>query len=182
MFKIIALVLAAAVAIFFVYVALRPSDFRITRSQSIEAAPETIFALVNNLHGFNRWNPFAQGDPTLKLVYSGPEAGRGAAYAWDSSGKTGQGRTVITESLAASRVVMKLEFLKPLTATNSAEFTLAPSGSSTTVTWSMSGKRPFSHKLLSTIFNFDKIVGGEFEEGLARLKVLIERPGATAAK
>jgi len=88
MFKVIALVLVAAVATFLVYVALMPADFRITRSQSIQAAPEVVFALVNDLHGFNRWNPFAQGDPALKLEYSGPEAGQGAAYAWDSSGKS----------------------------------------------------------------------------------------------
>ena len=70
-----------AIAAFLVYVAMKPSDFRITRSQSIKAAPEAVFAYINDLHGFNSWNPFAQGDPALKIDYSGPRSGQGAAYA-----------------------------------------------------------------------------------------------------
>jgi hypothetical protein len=174
MLKLVALMLAA-IAGFLVYVALKPSDFRITRSQSIEAAPEAVFVYINDLHGFNSWNPFAQGDPGLKIEYSGPQSGKGAAYAWDSTGKTGKGRMEITESSAAARVVMRLQFLKPISATNTAELTLVPAGSATTVTWTMTGRSPYTHKLMGTIFNMDKMVGGEFEKGLVSLKVLAER-------
>jgi carbon monoxide dehydrogenase subunit G len=175
MFKFVGLLLVVAIAAFLVYVALKPADFRITRSQSIKATPEAAFALINDLHGFNSWNPFAQGDPALKIDYSGPLSGKGAAYVWDSTGKTGKGRIEITDSSAPSRVVMRLEFLKPMTATNTAEFTLVPSGSTTTVTWSMTGRNPYMHKLMGTIFNMDKMVGGEFEKGLVSLKALVER-------
>jgi carbon monoxide dehydrogenase subunit G len=175
MFKFVGLLLVVAIAAFLVYVALKPADFRIARSQSIKATPEAAFALINDLHGFNSWNPFAQGDPALKIDYSGPLSGKGAAYVWDSTGKTGKGRIEITDSSAPSRVVMRLEFLKPMTATNTAEFTLVPSGSTTTVTWSMTGRNPYMHKLMGTIFNMDKMVGGEFEKGLVSLKALVER-------
>lgn len=178
MLKLVALLLAVAIAGFLVYVALKPSDFRITRSQSIEAAPEAVFAYINDLHGFNTWNPFAQGDPGLKIDYSGPQSGKGAAYVWDSTGKTGKGRMEITESSAASRVVMRLQFLKPFSATNTAELTLVPAGSATTVTWTMTGRSPYAHKLMGTIFNMDKMVGGEFEKGLVSLKALAERQRA----
>jgi uncharacterized protein YndB with AHSA1/START domain len=175
MFKIVGLLVVVAIAAFLVYVAMKPSDFRITRSQSIKAAPEAVFDYINDLHGFNSWNPFAQGDPALKIDYSGPRSGKGAAYAWDSTGKTGKGRMEITESSASSRVVMRLEFLKPMTATNTAELTLVPTGPETTVTWSMTGHSPYTHKLMGTIFNMDKMVGGEFEKGLVSLKALAER-------
>ena len=175
MFKIVVLLLVVAIGAFLVYVALKPADFRITRSQSISAAPEKIFALIDDLHGFNRWNPFGQGETGLKLDYSGPQAGQGAAYTWDSPGKTGKGRITITDSSGFSRVAMRLEFIKPMTATNSAEFTLVPVGPATTVTWSMSGRNPFLYKLMGTIFNMDKMVGGEFEKGLVNLKALAEQ-------
>lgn len=175
MFKVAVLALLVAFGAFLIYVALRPSDFRIARSQSIAARPEVVFALINDLHAFNRWNPFAQGDPALKVDYSGPQTGVGAAYDWNSPGRTGTGRMQIIDSVAASRLVMRLEFKKPMTATNTAEFSLAPAGSGTTVTWSMTGRNSYLHKLMGTIFNMDKMVGGEFAKGLLSLKTMAEQ-------
>jgi hypothetical protein len=178
MFKLIGLIFVVAIAGFLVYVALKPSDFRITRSESIKAAPGTVFAYINDLHGFNNWSPFAQGDPGLKIDYSGPPSGKGAAYAWDGAGKTGKGRMEITDSSPTSQVVMRLEFTKPMTATNKVEFTLVPAGPETTVTWSMTGRSSYLHKLMGTLFNMDKMVGGEFEKGLISLKTLAEQQRA----
>ena len=169
------LLLLAVIAVFLVYVALKPADFRITRARSIQAPPEAIFALINDLHGFNRWNPFAQNDPLLKLDYSGPQTGLGANYEWSSTGKSGQGRMEIIESRAPSLVKMRLEFVKPFAAKNTAEFSLVPAGTATTVTWSMTGRNSYLHRLMGTILNFDKMVGGEFVKGLANLQVLVER-------
>jgi hypothetical protein len=175
MLTVILLLLIVVIAVFLGYVALKSADFRITRSRSIQAPPEAIFALINDLHGFNRWNPFAQNDPLLKLDYSGPQAGVGANYTWSSTGKSGQGSMEITESRAPSLVKMRLEFVKPFSARNAAEFSLVPAGSATTVTWSMTGRNSYMHKLMGTILNFDKMVGGEFVKGLKNLQVLVER-------
>ena len=175
MLKLILLLLIVAIAVFLVYIALKSADFRITRSRSIQASPEAIFALINDLHGFNRWNPFAQNDPLLKLDYSGPQTGIGANYAWRSTGKSGQGRMEIIESSAPSLVKMRLEFVKPFSATNAAEFSLVPTRTATMVTWSMTGRNSYMHKLMGTILNFDKMVGGEFVKGLANLQALVER-------
>ena len=180
MIKVVALLLVVAVGVFLVYVALKPAEFRITRSQSIHASPEKIFALINDLHAFNRWNSFSAGDAGLKLDYSGPQTGQGAAYTWDSTGKTGKGRMTIIDSSAPSRVAMRLEFIKPMTATNTAEFALVSAGASTTVTWSMRGTNTFLYKLMGTIFNMDKMVGGEFEKGLANLEAIADSKCSTS--
>jgi carbon monoxide dehydrogenase subunit G len=175
MLTLILFLVIAAIAVFLVYIALKSADFRITRSRSIKAPPEALFALINDLHGFNRWNPFAQNDPLLKIDYNGPQSGLGANYAWTSTGKSGQGRMEITESSAPSVVRMRLEFVKPFSATNTAEFSLEPAGAVTTVTWSMTGRNSYMHRLMGTIMNFDKMVGGEFLKGLANLQALVER-------
>ena len=176
MTTILALVLIAILA-FLAYVALKPSAFRIKRAERIRASSATVFPFINDLREFNRWNPFAQGDPALKIDYVGPNAGSGAAYTWAGSSKSGAGRMEITDSNPTSRVAVKLDFSKPFEAHNQVEFTLRPDGAETLVTWTMTGASPYFHKLMGTLFNMDKMVGGQFEKGLSSLKDLAERAG-----
>jgi hypothetical protein len=171
--------LVALVAALVAYVASRPDAFRIERSQRIRANADAVFARINDLREFNTWNPFAAADPSTKIVYSGPSRGTGAAYEWDSTGRAGQGRMTIVEAQTARKVVMRLEFLKPFTATNTAEFSIVSEGAVTNITWAMTGTCGFVHKLCGLVFNSDKMVGGEFAKGLASLKHLVETPVAT---
>jgi polyketide cyclase/dehydrase/lipid transport protein len=157
--------LAALVAALVSYVASRPDAFRIERSQRIRASADTVFARIDDLREFNTWNPFAAADPSVKIVYSGPDRGTGAAYEWDSTGRAGKGRMTVVESQTARRVVMRLEFLKPFTATNTAEFSLVSEGPVTNITWAMTGTCGFVHKLCGLVFNSDKMVGGELTKG-----------------
>jgi carbon monoxide dehydrogenase subunit G len=173
---ILAVIGALAVA-FLIYVALQPSEFRIERTAEISAPTEKIFPMINDLHQFNTWNPFAEADPSVELTYSGPASGVGAAYVW-SGKKSGAGQMRIATSAPSSKVTMNLDFTKPFAASNIADFTLVPRGGSTAVTWAMTGRRPFSHKLMGTIFNMDKMVGGEFAKGLADLKSAVENSAA----
>lgn len=177
---IVFLVLIVALAAFLIYVATRPGEFRIERSQHINASPQDVFARVNDLRIFNSWNPFAAADPTVTIVYSGQDRGTGAIYEWDSAGKAGKGRMTIIESQASSKVVMRLEFLKPFVATNTAVFSIAGEGSETRISWAMTGCSGFVHKLFGTLFSMDKMVGGEFAKGLASLKALVEQRHQTA--
>jgi carbon monoxide dehydrogenase subunit G len=170
---ILAVIGVLAVA-FLIYVALLPHEFRIERTAEIGAPADKIFPMINDLRQFNTWNPFAKADPSSAITYSGPAHGVGAAYDWVGR-KSGAGRMRIATSTPSSRVTANLDFLKPFTANNIAEFTLASRGASTAVTWAMSGNRPLSHKLMGTIFNMDKMVGGEFAKGLADLKTAVER-------
>src|SRR5258706_6534048 len=129
-----ALVIGAVVVVaVLVLAALRPSAFRVERSTLIKAPPEKIFAMINDLHRFNTWNPFEKMDPKIKGSYSGAESGKGAAYAWESV-KVGTGRMEIIDAAPASKVVMKLDFLKPFEGHNTAEFTLEPKSDATAIT------------------------------------------------
>jgi uncharacterized protein YndB with AHSA1/START domain len=108
MLKVILLSIGAVALALLAYVAAQPDDFRIERSQTIKAPPEVVFALINDLHHFNSWNPFALIDPSLKIVYIGPQSGTGAAYEWEGTGRAGKGRMEIAESVSPSRVTMQL--------------------------------------------------------------------------
>jgi len=173
----ILLALAFIAILIFIVIAGRPDEFTVMRSGKISAPPELIFPRVNVLRNWEAWNPWGKMDPNCKMTYDGPPAGVGAGYAWAGNKKVGEGRLTITESKPNELVRLKLEFLKPFKATNSAEFTFQPEGNQTVVTWSMSGKNNFMSKAFGLLMNFDKMVGGDFEKGLAAMKVLAEVAG-----
>jgi len=170
----ILIAVAVIVVVFVAIIALRPSDFRVTRTATMSASPAVVFAQVNDLHKWEAWNPWGKIDPNMKLTYQGPPAGIGARYAWSGEAKVGEGSMTIMESHPSDRIRFKLEFLKPFKGTNLAEFTFAPRGNQTTVTWSMSGKNNFICKAVGLFMNMGKMIGDQFDRGLADLKLVAE--------
>ena len=173
MIKIIAIVVAVAIVALLGYAASRPNTFRIVRATVIKAPPEKIAAQIEDFHHWGAWSPWEKLDPAMARTYGGPASGVGATYAWDSKGQAGVGDMKITD-VTPSRVALDLNFVKPFPARNKVVFTLEPEGDATRVTWSMEGTSPFMHKLMGVIFNMDKLVGGDFEKGLASLKAVSE--------
>jgi uncharacterized protein YndB with AHSA1/START domain len=167
----VVVVLIAAVLIF---AATQPSAFRIQRSATIQAPPEKVFSLVEDFHAWKNWSPWEKLDPNLSRTYSGAERGKGAVYEWQGNKKVGQGRMEITDAAVPNRVAIQLDFIKPFEAHNVAEFTLTGQGS-TTITWAMIGQKPFLFKVISLFMNMDKMIGKDFEAGLANLKGLAEQ-------
>jgi hypothetical protein len=174
MFKIILIALVVALFAVLILAATRPGVFRIERSASIKAASERIFPFINHFHRWTTWSPWEKIDPALKRTYSGANDGKGAKYAWEGNSKVGMGSMEITESSPPGRVVIKLDFVKPFEGHNIAEFTLVPGGESTTVTWAMHGPVPYIGKIMHLFLSMDRMVGGQFEEGLANLKAAAE--------
>jgi hypothetical protein len=174
MLETILIIVAVIVVLFIVVVAMQPSDFRITRSASMSAAPAKVFGEVNDFHHWPAWSPWEKFDPDMKRKHEGAPAGAGAIYSWEGNKKVGSGRMTIMESRPGNLVSIKLEFLKPFKATNTAEFTFKPEGNQTQVTWSMIGKKNFLMKAFSLFMNMDKMVGPDFERGLANMKAIVE--------
>ena len=172
-FLTILLIVAVAIAALLAYAATRPDTFRLERSASIAAPPEAIYPLINDFHAWRRWSPYEKLDADLKRTYSGAPSGVGAAYAWEGA-KAGAGRMEIAEAVPSSRIAISLDFSKPFEAHNIAEFTLVPTAGGTNVTWAMTGANPYIAKLMGVFFSMDKMVGKDFETGLANLKAATE--------
>jgi len=168
------IILIAAVVVAVIVVAKQPSDFRISRSQTFNAPVAAVFPHVNNLQNWNAWSPWAKMDPAAKNSFAGPEAGVEAAMSWIGNNKVGEGTMTIIASRPDEFVQLKLDFIKPFKATNIAEFTFTQDGNQTAVTWSMTGTNNFIGKAMALVMNFDKMVGGQFEQGLASLKSIVE--------
>jgi hypothetical protein len=175
MIKTIAIVLALLIAVTLIYAATKPDSFRIERSTTIKAAPEKIFALINEFKQWEVWSPWEKIDPALKRTYSGAASGVGAIYEWSGNKDIGQGRMEIVESAPSAKVSLKLDFATPFEAHNRVDFTLAQQGDTTTVTQAMYGPSPYMSKLMTLFFSMDKMVGDKYEAGLANIKAIAEK-------
>jgi uncharacterized protein YndB with AHSA1/START domain len=166
--------LAVLVVAGVVVVATRPSEFRVTRTGTISAPPAVVFAQVNDFRKWEAWNPWGKLDPAMKQSYEGAPAGVGAVYTWAGNSQVGEGRMTLTESRPNELIRIKMEFLKPFAATSTAEFTFRPEGNGTAVTWSMEGQNNFMAKTMHLVMNMDRMIGGQFEKGLAAMKSVAE--------
>lgn len=175
MFKIIGIAIVVLIVALLVYAMTKPDSFRIERSANINAPPEKIFSFINDFHNWVAWSPWEKIDPALKRAYSGTTSGKGAVYEWEGNNQVGQGRMEISDTSPPSHLLIKLDFLKPFEAHNTAEFTLNGAGQSTNVTWAMYGPQPFLAKVMSLFLSMDTMVGGQFETGLANLKTVAEQ-------
>jgi Polyketide cyclase / dehydrase and lipid transport len=175
MLKTIVIVVVVLLLAVLAYAATRPDTFRVQRSTTIKAAPEKIFALIDDFHRWAAWSPYEQLDPAMQRTFSGADSGKGAVYAWESQGKAGSGRMEITNISTASRVTIQLDFLKPFEGHNIAEFTLQPRDGAIDVTWAMYGPSPYVAKIMGLVFNMDKMIGKDFETGLENMKAVAEK-------
>ena len=168
---------AVVITLFVIIVSLRPNTFQVARSTTMSGAPDKPFALVNDFHNWDKWSPWAKLDPTMKQTYEGATSGVGASYGWNGNNNVGEGKQTILESQPSQRIKIKLEFLRPFKGTNEVEFTFQPQGAQTVVTWTMRGNYNFITKAMGLFLSMDKMIGGNFEQGLAAMKANVEAGG-----
>lgn len=169
-------IVVLGVAVVLVLAARKPDTFQVTRTATIKAPPERVYALITDFKAWGAWSPWEKKDPAMKRTYGGPETGVGATYAWDGDKNVGEGSMRITEAQAPSKLALKLDFLKPFEAHNDVVFSLTPQGPATVVTWTMTGPTPFIGKIMHVFMDMDRMVGGDFEAGLTAMKAAAERP------
>jgi carbon monoxide dehydrogenase subunit G len=173
-FKALGILIVLGVLVIVGIAFTKPDSFEVKRQADIKAPPEKIVAALTDFHTWAAWSPWEKLDPAMKKSFTGPERGVGAGYGWSGNAKAGAGRMEITE-VTPQKVTIKLDFLKPFEAHNFVDFLLEPKGESTQVTWVMRGKNPFMAKVMQVFMSMDKMVGKDFETGLASLKSVAEK-------
>ncbi|QDU30826.1 Polyketide cyclase / dehydrase and lipid transport [Anatilimnocola aggregata] len=167
---------------FLAIVAMQPSTYTVTRTAKMQAPPEVVFAQVNNFQNWKAWSPWEKLDPEMKRTFAGPEAGTGAKYGWNGSDKVGEGSMTITDSQPHEKILIKLEFKRPMVADCPTEFKFSPDGNGTEVAWTMRGENDFMGKAFCLLMNMDKMIGGDFEKGLASMQEIVEKSPAPATE
>jgi hypothetical protein len=180
MIKKIIAVLVALIVVFIILASMQPDEFKISRSTTIHSTPTVVFEQVNNLRKWDSWSPWAKLDPNAKSTFEGPESGTGAVMGWAGNNQVGEGRMTITESRSNEFIQFQLEFLKPFETTNMSEFQFQAEGTNQTVViWSMSGKNNLLAKAFSLFMDCEKMLGPQFDQGLAQLKAVSEAAATT---
>lgn len=175
MLRITGIIVAVFIAGVLVMAATRPDTFRVQRATTISAPPEKIFPLINDLKQWSVWSPWEKKDPAMKRTFSVATSGKGAAYAWEGNRDVGKGSMEITESLPSSKVVLRLDFEKPFETHNIVTFTITPRDGPASVTWEMEGPVPYFAKIIHVFLDMDRMVGTDFDAGLASLKAAAEK-------
>lgn len=168
--------IVSAIIVLAVVISMRPNNFHVERSLTMAAPPARVFEEVNNLHQWEAWSPWAKRDPNMKRSYDGPEAGAGAVYHWDGNAEVGSGNVTISESQPDERIGIRLMMVRPFACDNAVEFTFQPEGDQTVVTWGMDGRYNFITKAMGLFMSMDRMIGGDFEQGLQSLKAVVESP------
>jgi hypothetical protein len=181
MLKKILIGLAVAVVALAGIISTRPATFSIQRTATIQAPAELAFAMVNDFHRWNEWSPWDKLDPKMTRTFTGANAGLDAMYEWTGNDDVGQGRMTIQESKPGELVRIRLEFIKPFEAASTSTFTFAPAGEGTTVTWKMEGNNNFISKAFGLFMDMDKMIGKDFDNGLANMKKAAEAEAAAGA-
>ncbi len=150
------------------------ADYQVQRNITIDSDAPQIYDKIVDFHEWQSWSPWEDMDPTMTKSYDGPDSGVGASYSWKGTRKVGEGNMTITEVAEPSSVALDLEFLKPFKAQNKTVFGLEPAGEGTRVTWTMTGQHNILSRIMSVFVSMDKMVGKDFEKGLARLKKDVE--------
>lgn len=166
--------IAAVIAAILIAASMQPDTFQVTRSIIINAKPGVIAAQIADFRKWISWSPYEKYDPAMKRTYSGPGAGIGAVYGWEGDSRVGAGRMEIV-NVTPGLISIKLDFFKPMTGHNTAEFRLEPAGESTKLTWTMRGLNRFIAKIFHLFIDMDRMVGSDFEAGLQNLKAFAER-------
>jgi len=172
----ILVIILLLILVLVIFAMTKPNEFSIRRSISIHAPADKVYALIADFREWPKWSPWEKLDPGMKKTLSGVDMGKGAIYEWDGNKQAGAGRMEIIEAVPPSRVAIKLSFFKPFKAENKTLFTLVPAGDGTNVSWEMSGVNNLTLKIMGIVMNMDKMVGRDFEKGLAAMKAEAEKP------
>lgn len=165
---------AVLVIVLLIVIATRPGIYQVTRTGKVSAPPAAAFEEVNDFHRWSAWSPWEKIDPNLQRTFEGPSSGKGAIYRWQGNKQVGAGNMTITESRPGELVRIRLEFIKPFAALCDTQFAFKPEGNDTAVVWTMNGTNNFMAKAMCLFMNMDKMIGKDFEKGLAQLKAVVE--------
>lgn len=152
------------------------SIYTVERARTIEAPVARVFPLVADLTQWTRWSPWEDLDPDLQRAYSGADEGVGQVYAWSGNRKAGAGRMEIVRAEEDRLVEVDVRFEKPFTSQSTSTFTFASEGDRTLVIWTMTGPRPALMRLTQKFFDMDRLMGKDFEKGLARMALVAPPP------
>ncbi|WP_128548210.1 SRPBCC family protein [Larkinella soli] len=180
--KILGIVVLALVVLVLAVGLIVPTEYAVERSVVIAKPRSEVFRLVGSLRNQARWSPWADNDPAMKVTYTGADGTVGSSSAWQGNSDVGTGEQEIKDLVPNEMVHNEVRFREPIESVGQVFLTLSDvaAGTSTKVTWKMTGKNAYPMNAMSVVMDMDGMIGKDFERGLDKLKKLSEQPAAVA--
>ncbi len=169
---LVGIIVAGAALVAIAYVL--PRQVEVTRTATLAAPPEKVYAHVADFSRWQDWSPWAAKDPEMAVEITGDPLAPGHAMSWES-GEFGDGSMKITSAAAPRRVDYALDFGGQGSAESWMVLTEAQGG--TQVTWGFHtdlGMNPVS-RWMGVMF--ESWIGGDYEAGLAKLADAVTKDG-----
>ncbi|WP_422079707.1 SRPBCC family protein [Ulvibacterium sp.] len=172
---IVLYILAGIIVLLLVLALLAPKTYNVSRSIEISRPKGEVFEYLKSLKKMDEWSPWAKKDPNMEKKFTGTDGEVGATSYWNGNKDVGEGEQEITKVVEGERVESELRFLKPWKSTSDCYMEVKDGDGQTKVTWGFSGKNKFPMSIMMLFMSMDKMVGKDFEEGLATLKSNLEK-------
>ncbi|MBA3828449.1 MAG: SRPBCC family protein [Taibaiella sp.] len=153
---------------------VEPKDGNITRTTVINAPQSVVFDQIVYFKNWPHWSPWYQMEPTATITYQGTDGQPGSSYTWTGD-KTGAGTMTNKDVMNNNTLKFDTHFTKPMENTCPGSMKAEDAGNGQTkVTWSFDYHSPFPWNAMHAFMNMDKMVGKDFEKGLANMKAYVE--------
>jgi len=171
-------VILVLVGIYLILCMVGPSDMRIERSATINAPATAVQATLGDFSLFNKWSPWAEKDTAMKINIEGEAGKPGHKYYWEGNKEVGKGSMTLN-GVSGDSMLQTLSF-DGMGDSKVYMITKEENGA-TNLTWGMYSKTPFLGRAFMMFMNMDKMMGPDFEKGLAKLKTVVEAAATTPA-
>ena len=154
---------------------IAPKDYEVNREIDINKSLSEVFSYLKLLKNQDNWSPWATKDPNMKKTFKGNDGEVGCISAWEGNKDVGSGEQEIKNIVNNEIIESELRFMKPFKSTSDAYIKVSDADGGTKVIWGFTGKNKFPISIMMLFMNMDKTVGKDFEEGLAKLKAILEK-------
>ena len=168
-------ILVGIVALIVILGVIAPKTYDVSRSIVIKKPLADVYNYLKFIKNQDQWSPWAEKDPDMKKTFTGTDGEVGFISAWVGNKDVGSGEQELTGFIENKEVASQLRFLKPWKSTSDAYLRVEETEGGTKVIWGFSGVNKFPISIMMLFMNMDKAVGGDFEQGLAKLKKVLEK-------
>jgi len=173
--KIIGIIILALVLIVVVLGLIAPQSYHVERSIVINAPKDVVFRQVVYWRNFAEWSPWAEQDSTMTVTIEGVDGQEGSKYIWQGDPKiTGSGEMTNTGVTPNEEITYDLHFITPWESYSQGYVRVSDVDDGVKASWGFSGDYPFPWNIMLLFMPMDKMIGPDFERGLASLKQISE--------
>lgn len=173
-------VIIGLVVVYLILCLVGPKEVVFTRTIVVNADQQKVMTALTDFKFFTeKWSPWTEKDPEMKMTFEGEAGKPGHKYSWEGNDQVGKGSQEMI-AITNDSVYQKLNLIT-WHAEPEVYLTAKPEGNGTKVSWTIVMKNGFFGRGMSLFMSMEKAMAPDFEHGLDRLKTAVESMPATSS-